>query len=362
MANYCIHCGTVLHYEFGLCPRCNREQLNRLIGGRPAQAFGGYAAPQPAFANQAAVAQPIQVVTKTAEPIKQKRKHKSIFKVLLAMVMTVVLLGVGLGAMGIFAVRQATTEEALLTVVDDAELSDLIALLGSNAEPKFYGPIKDYVKKNTGISLTNDTIDRLLAASELKYYLAEKTADYVNDIYNGTENFSLEQKDVYRLLRANREEMEAVVKVSLSDDVLGQIADVLANQEITKQIGTAVLKENMPKTYYGLRFGLSYTAVAVLLAVAAMIFVAMLRLDFSLGILGCGVALTVTGGLFALPALLFKFTPTLLQTLVGNSFLQSAIMSFLNSNLLVSLLIFTVGIALLLVRASVLLLCKLFRI
>ncbi len=355
MANYCMHCGTVLQPRFGLCPHCNREQLNEMISNSRGQV--GFGVAQPAFAT--AVSQPISVVQ--APRVRERRKHKSLLKILIAMVMTVVLLGVSLVTMGIYSIRQGTTEEALVRMVENAELSDLIALLGEDAEPGFYAPIKDYVLKNTGLSITNTTIDRVLEASELKYYLAEKVAEYAGDLYNGTENFALEQKQVYNLLRANRMEMQKALGVGLSDEVLNQMAEMLVNQGLFDQISTAMLKDTMPKVYYSLRFGLSYGAIAVLLAVACMIFVAMLRLDFSLGVLGGGVALAVTGGLFALPALLTRLSPVVLTTLVSNQFLQSAIMGFLNTNLIFSLLVFSVGMALILVRASILLLCKLFH-
>lgn len=362
MANYCMHCGLVLHPDFGLCPRCDRERLNQVIQLGRGQAHSGYAVP--AFAGS--VAQPAVVrqapkVIEKAEPVKRKRKHKSLLKILISTVMTVMLLGTCLAAMGVFSVRQATTEEALTDMAENAELSDLIALLGADAEVKFYAPIKDYILENTGIRVNNSTIDRVLEASELKYYLAEKAAAYARDLYDGTERFAISQKEIFTLLRANREDMEKVLRISLSDDLLGQMADILANQEFSQQIGTAMLKKSAPKVYYSLHFGLSYSAIAVLLAVAAIIFLAMLRLDFSLGILGGGTALAVTGGLFALPALLIKLSPALLKTLVGNGFLQSAIIGFLNTNLIFSLLIFSIGMAIILVRASVLMLCKLFR-
>ncbi len=356
MANYCMHCGTVLHPDFGLCPHCNRDRLNQMIYTQRTQA--GFGPPQAVFADGIPAVQPVTVrqQPKTVE----KPTRKPLLKIIVASMLTVVLLCLCLTATGIFTVRQATTEEALTEMVANAELSDLLGLMGEQAETGFYTPIKEYVLKNTGIRLKNATVDSLLEASGLKYYLAEQTAVYAKDLYNGTNNFSLKQKDIYRLLRANRREMENEIKISLSDDVLGQLAEVLANQKLIEKIGTEVLKETAPQVYYGLHFGLSYSAIAVLLAVAAVIFFAMLHLDFSLGILGCGVALTITGGLLALPALLLKLTPTLLNTLVGNHFLQSAITVFLNTNLIFSLLVFTVGVTMLLVRASILLLCKLF--
>ncbi len=357
MANYCMHCGLVLHPGYGLCPRCNREQLNQLIYTRRTQT--GYVPPQTIYADRAAAVQPVIVQQVPKAAVKHKRKP--LLKSIVAMLLTAVLLGLCLGAMGIFAVRQATTEESLTAMVENCELSDLLALLGEDAQAGFYLPIQNYVLENTGIRLNQATMDKLLAASELKYYLAEKTADYAKDLYNGTDTFSLDQKEVYRLLRANRKEMEKLIKVSLSDDVLGQMAETLTNQDLVKQISTVILKENTPYIYYSLHFGLSYSAIAVLLAVAALLFFAMLRLDFSLGILGGGIALAVPGGLLALPALLIKLSPALLGTLVGNGFLQAAITGFLNTNLIFSLLIFSVGMALILVRASILLICRLCR-
>lgn len=370
MENYCINCGTVLHPEFRLCPHCNRERLNQLISARRLQAFVPQQMPQsmPAFANQAAVvhpmpiSQPVKTVERQAQPIqKTQRKRKPILKILLAMVMTVVLLATSLVTLGIFSIRQATSEESLSAMVEGAEISDVISLLGADSETVFYGPIKAYVLENTGLKITNPIIDRVLEASELKYYLAEKAAVYAKDLYDGTDNFSFSQKEVYTLLRANRTEIEKVVKVSLSDEVLQEMADMLVNEELTEQIRVSVLKNKAPQVYYSLHFGLSYSAIAVLLAIAAMIWIAMLKLDFSLGFLGGGVALAVTGGLFALPGLLIKLSPGLLNTLLGNSFLQSVITGFLNTNLLVYLFIFTVGMAMILIRASILLLCKLFR-
>jgi len=370
MENYCINCGTVLHPEFRLCPHCNRERLNQLISARRLQAFVPQQMPQsmPAFANQAAVvhpmpiSQPVRTVERQAQPIqKTQRKRKPLLKILLAMVMTVVLLATCLVTLSIFSIRQATSEESLSAMVEGAEISDVISLLGADSETVFYGPIKAYVLENTGLKITNPIIDRVLEASELKYYLAEKAAVYAKDLYDGTDNFSFSQKEVYTLLRANRTEIEKVVKVSLSDEVLQEMADMLVNEELTEQIRVSVLKNKAPQVYYSLHFGLSYSAIAVLLAIAAMIWIAMLKLDFSLGFLGGGVALAVTGGLFALPGLLIKLSPGLLNTLLGNSFLQSVITGFLNTNLLVYLFIFTVGMAMILIRASILLLCKLFR-
>lgn len=373
MEKYCINCGTVLHPEFRLCPHCNRERLNQLINARRMQSFGTFVPPPmpqsvPAFANQAAVVHPMPISqpartvareTKTVQ--KTQRKRKPLLKVLLAMVMTAVLLAMGLLTVGIFSIRQATTEESLSVMVEGAEISDVISLLGADSETVFYGPIKAYVLENTGLKITNHTIDRVLEASELKYYLAEKAAVYAKDLYDGTDNFALSEKEVYTLLRANRTEIEKVVKVSLSDEVLQEMADMLVNEELTEQIRVSLLKEKAPQVYYSLHFGLSYSAIAVLIAIAAMIWIAMLKLDFSLGFLGGGVALAVTGGLFAIPGLLIKLSPGLLNTLLGNSFLQSAVTGFLNTNLLVYLLIFTIGLAMILIRASVLLLCKLFR-
>ena len=370
MENYCINCGTVLHPEFRLCPHCNRERLNQLISARRLQAFVPQQMPQsmPAFANQAAVvhpmpiSQPVRTVERQAQPIqKTQRKRKPLLKILLAMVMTVVLLATCLVTLSIFSIRQATSEESLSAMVEGAEISDVISLLGADSETVFYGPIKAYVLENTGLKITNSIIDRVLEASELKYYLAEKAAVYAKDLYDGTDDFSFSQKEVYMLLRANRTEIEKVVKVSLSDEVLQEMADMLVNEELTEQIRVSVLKNKAPQVYYSLHFGLSYSAIAVLLAIAAMIWIAMLKLDFSLGFLGGGVALAVTGGLFALPGLLIKLSPGLLNTLLGNSFLQSVITGFLNTNLLVYLFIFTVGMAMILIRASILLLCKLFR-
>ncbi len=352
MANYCIHCGTVLHPEYGLCPHCNGQRLNQMIYA--ARAYGP--GPQQAFASQPAVAQPIPVVHVT-----EKKKRKPLLKILTAAVMTVLLLALCLVAMGIFSIRQATTQAALTTMVESAEISDIVALLGPNGEKLVYGPIKSSVLETTGLHVKNQTIDEVLEAAGFQYYLAEKGAVYAKDIYDGTDNFAFRQKEIETLLRSNRKEMEKVLKISLSDDMLSQMADMLANHELTEQITLSLLKEKMPQIYYGLHFGLSYGAIAVLLAVAAMIWLSMLRMDFSLGILGGGVVLTVTGGILAIPALLIRLMPTLLTSLVSNGFLQSVIAGFLETNLIFSLLILSVGMALILVRASVLLLGKLIR-
>ncbi len=352
MANYCIHCGTVLHPRFGLCPRCNRERLNQLIYQERGYGTIVRQSSVPAYAQPAAipVQQPSQTVCRNIA-VSGQRRHKPVYKIVLTAILSFVLLMTGFVSMGIVGIRQITSESTLIDIAENAAFSDLTGLLPGDVQKQIYDPVRNYILENTGISLSNGQINSIMDASGYPVYLAEKAAEYATDLYDGTDSFSLSEKEVYRLLRANREEMEAVIKTNMDNASLEQMAKLLANQRWIEMISPAAVKDNTPGVYYSLHFGLSYGAAALFAVVAVMLWLGMLSADFSLGILGGGTALATAGGLFAVPALVVKLSPALLDSLVSNRLLHGLIAAFLQGIFPVSAVVFLAGLTLLLLRA-----------
>ena len=390
MANFCSRCGTALHPEFGICPSCEKDMIQRMqsvpnfcrtCGGKvdkqkgvctgcgqnflenhpevpavPVEVPKKNETPQP-VSKPAPVAPVVQEKPKKpapqpTKPKKQEKKRRGSIVITIVLCILIFIFTFS-GAMLYSARSMATDENKIEMLMDSVTVSEFLDLMGEDYKQAFYDALRDFVKEKTGATLTPRKLDELAERSSIKSEISKQLALYVSDIVEDEGNFNLKRKNIESILKKNRSAVEKVLEAEVSDEVLETIAKWLVDDAVMDAIRPSAIKENQPLIYYSINIALSWLGIVVFLLLMALCIFLLACNNPSQAAIGSGVVFTLVGGLTTIVAAATLLAPSLMMSFIPNHLIASAINVFFGSNLPLFVAILVIGIAVLIVKAVV---------
>lgn len=366
MAKFCGKCGTNLNAEFGLCPNCDKEALEKaerqknipnfctICGAEMDKQTG--TCPNCVKNNEATEQVEITQLEETNSPTKKKSSLTTFLTVVMCFVFAIT----SILSVTIFSVRQATTQKGIDSILNNVSFSDLMNMV-SETQPDsddntndIFNSFKEHLKKEANLVITEQLLDSFVEKSTIKTFVAQKISAYANSLYAGDGSFSLTQQEVFELLKENSAVMQSELGKALPDDALKSISSWLIDDEEISEISISVLKEKNPVIYYVLHIGLSYFTLAALVIISLLMAFAMVKNNYSQTALGIGIIFTVIGSVLSIAALFATWLPSIWEIVCGNTLIGFVVGKLLYANIITYGIIFAVGVALLVIRKIVL--------
>lgn len=420
MANFCTKCGSPMNQDFGLCPKCDVEKIEKMshypnfctrCGGKVNKMTGCCSACGTSFADKTPASEPVvpapvpePVPEIVAEPISEpvpdiipepvaepapqptaepapapvpvrpapapvqkqpavkpavapkapKVKKKSAGIIILTIFISILLFAVTFVTLDLFAVRATVSDEDNIEVLmDDAEVSDVLSLMGDEYEDSFYETLCEFIKEETGAEVTKRNLEKLVKESSLKSYLSGKMSVYIDDVLYNDNEFEITQKEVRKLLNKNSDVIEEELGAEVSEEVLDAVANWIVNEDIVEQYTPSGLKRNIPGVYYAMNVGLSPVSLIVLCILILLLLFVIIRWNVSGGVLASGIVMTIVGGLHFAVSVMALWMPGIGEDLFDNPIFGSAFNLYFGSNILLFGIVMGVGVLALIVRGIV---------
>lgn len=257
----------------------------------------------------------------------------------------------------VFVGRSAASAEGLSAIFSEVRLSEIPAnelFPAAEANRSVSGWLSDELYAMLGESFDyNDAeVGKFLDRSSLRADAAIQL-DAVLDSYRaGSGDSELSWLEYSRMLQNN----SGLFADVFDNELTAASANALAKDMTEKGLPTLpaqdALHETNPAVGPLLRWGLSWLAFGVLLALALLVWIWLLKVGRGAlrGFTGLGVVLTVLGGLTTLATLFSKLLPRLWRSLLGGNYLISRLAAgALERTLLIDLGLLAVGVLLLLI-------------
>ncbi len=288
---------------------------------------------------------------KKAKKVK-KEKNKSSGSRALTVFMCVFLFLFSFLAVELAAVRSTiTNEDNIELLLDDAEVSDILSLMGDEYKEDFYDTLIEFIYNETGAEVTKRSLEKVVKESSVKVFLVDKLVTYIDDILYSDNNFDLTQREIRKLLNKNSDVIEEELGAEVSEEVLDAIADWLVNEDAVEKFMPSGLKRSYPAAYYGINIGLSPVAIILLCILCLLIIFVMIRNSASQAALGSGIVLMIVGGLNLLVSVMAIWMPDVGESLMGNFIMGSAFNVCFSSNIVMFAIIVGVGLIAIVTRA-----------
>ena len=232
----------------------------------------------------------------------------------------------------IYDIRDYSAESQLYDLLRTVKASSVMA---SDLNPaaverqRLSQRIVDLLDEHVGdlLPLTSREMETFLDKSTFKDSLAEKSADFLKDIYAGKTTAEIDRVDITDLLKDNEAFFADEFDIKMDRSRRNSIAQSLENAGLLDHLSTEAIKQDTPALYYGLHLGCSWVALGifVLLAILVIWLLAKSQRSFRRALEGIGIVLILLGLLRTVPALLAKLLPDFWQTILGGNYLLSAV-------------------------------------
>ena len=362
MAKFCGKCGSPLEAEFGLCPNCDRDKLESMQIKKNTPNFCTICGAQinketgecPVCTDLQENEQ-VEAVEKkeNADASPKGKRFKTVFITVLA---SILLFLYSVLSIFIFCVRSVTTSEGaeeMLSAVNFSDLMDMVYEIPADGYSSSFYSFRDFLYDTAGVWITQQQFDSFVDNSTVKRFVARKIAEYANGIYTGSCYFSLNREDVYELLQDNNDVFYDEFGVSISNDMLNEIADWIIDDEALAECSLSAFYDDNPVLFNMLRFGFSYITLAVLLLLCLLWIFILFRNNLSQGALGAGIVFATMGSLLTVSTLMTVWFPSLLNALCGNELVGWIIGKFLYANIALYSAVLAIGVLLLALRKIV---------
>lgn len=385
--NFCMMCGTPIDPATGNCPNCTQPEAiepetvpvaeaapevieEPVAAEQPVEepVIEETPAEEPAEAEEAvAVEEPVTALL-AEEPVleeKPAKKKSGVGRTLLAVFLSILLFLTTMLSLTVVFVRHTTSESGILSVVEsvveDIDCVDVLNNIYSvpSSDPDanygdeswtFADYLSDYFETSVGVEVSEQQINAFIEDSTIKEFLAEKAADYMSDIYAGTNDFRITRRDVMELLEDNEDVIVEHFDVAITNETARELSEWLVDEQILDEINASVVKEESESVYYALNIGFSYLTMVILLALVALCLIGLALNDLSKGAMGAGIVFTIIGALFTVPSIVVVAVPAVLESLIGEELLAVLIREVLATNLLIFVAILLVGVLMLVTR------------
>ncbi len=334
MANFCKKCGNALNIEYGLCPVCDKvkieekealkvQESQEVIAPEP-QAVVGFCMDcgspldpvtgtcnrcNPATSENNDFADDYNQVDNSKAPHKNKeskpkKKRKELsngLSLTLVIIMSFFVLLTSLIPIVALAARTTTTQDNVEDILDELDLIAVMEEIPLNEEfgvdgvDNFYEGLCYVLEEEYDANVTDNRMEEFIEESDILEDMAAKVIEYTDDIFKGTEEFTLTVDDVADILKNNRKAMSNAFDTEFTKSDCEDIAQWILPEEET-DFYPEVLRDEMPLVMGLAQYGCSYITIIIMFAVAIILITLMVlicRLTHAL--MGTGIALTVSG-------------------------------------------------------------------
>lgn len=356
--NFCIICGGQMDKQTGLCPNCSNESDDEQLQPDAYTVCGSEVAKQagvcPDYYNNDDAVE----LDRADEPVENTapRKRNTVVDGMITLLLSVCVFLMAFVALTIFCVRQSSTEQGLEKILNNVQGSAFL-----NETVRVYSPEQNdwigsydyfcsYLKEKANVTVTEQQIDSFVEKSTVKKFLVEKISMYADDLYGDSVEFSLTAQEVLTLLKENAEIINSEFGTSIPEKTLAEIANLLVDEEVIKQMGVTELKHSMPESYYALRIGLSYFTMGTLLFFCAFCIFIMFNNNFSQAVFGVGIVFVALGAAMGVPAGVAIWSPSTWEMAFGGSTIGLLLGEMLSVNIGLFGVLFAIGFFILLGR------------
>ena len=365
MANFCGKCGTGLDKETGLCPNCDREQLNAMATQNVVASASNFCphcgstmdkqtgqCSNPNCSNGATNAF-VGTVSQSSVENKPKKNKSKAWTTFVTSFLSVCLFITLFLAIVIFDVRNIVQEDNIEILLDNIQTTDLLSSTQAATDgdlERFYSTLSS----KYGIEMEDEQLDDFIDDSTIKEFVADKISEFCGDYFKDEAELKITKKEVVNLIESNSGIIEDEFGVYLMDSEIEEIADwIMGRDERTMVIvSSTTLKDSAPALYYTSTIAFSYITMAVFIVLSALIIFLMIRNSFSQAVCGIGVDFIVLGCLFGLIAILMTcityFSTTYADLLVG-----MFVGNFMVVYALISVILLVLGVIMLVIRRLV---------
>ena len=392
--NFCMLCGTPIDQATGNCPNCTKPaeveaeqpaaELDAAVetvetASVPVSEEGvaeesvteeapvAVAVEEPPVAEEPAAEQPTVEAPVSVEPVVYAKKSRGVGKVILTIFMSLLLFITSLLSIAVICVRHTTSQGTIQSGLEEVDYVEVIDKVLSTEElvvdefgeevldsKSFSDNLCEYLKEEHGVeNVKSKQIEAFIEDSTIMDFISEKAADYIGDIYSGSDDFELTVKDIETLVEDNAGVIEEHFDITVNDSDIKEMTEWLVDEEMLEEISTSVVRDDNSEVFYVLNIGFSYFTMVILLALVLLCLVGMGLVDLSKGAMGAGIVFTTIGGLFTVAVLVLAGLPALLNSFIGENFISNLVMRVLSANLVVFASVLGFGVLILIVRCVV---------
>ena len=360
---FCENCGTKLTDDIAFCPECGTPRtLEPEVEMEPPMP-AATAEPAPVLTVEAPVipaAEPVcePVVVAQPQKVKQPKKEKQPKKpmnpaaVVLLKILSVLLTICLVASMTVTVVladlhllTRKESVEKITGQILSAPTQSATAITAAKGGLKInasgltedgltdliYDALKDHYGNE--MTATKEQLSSFLEKSDAKDYIAEKVAGYTGDFLNGTEETTITEKEIARLIDENAGLIESEFGVKVDGKLRQDAMKFVRESKIGEKIRTEVIGKiedfslfpnssfTVGKLVKWLQTLTSLSTVLILIAIDLALIVALFfakRMRLGATMTSVGVTATSIGFTFALPTLLVQLLSGTIAAAIGS--------------------------------------------
>ena len=363
VASFCNKCGNRLDIETGLCLNCDSETfvsaenkhdddctqvLQNAVKEETAQPanFEGVDDTYCGFAKQN------NDIDESVKANSKPEKSSSVGTTVLSVFLSFCLVFYLLFAVALYNLRSMTDKAGFEAFFDDIKATDYIYDSGFVSDgdiDEFYEELSD----NFGTYIEDKQIDKFVDKSTIKEFMAEKSAEFFEDYFEGKDSeLVITRIEVVNLLYRNSDKFEREMDTPLTTDKINNFADWLCGDKgELVVISTEMLEDDLPGVHFLLSIGLSYITIAVFVILSLLCIALMLRNSLWQGMFGIGVSFIVFSSITGFIGLFAGYIPYLWSLMTSFAPFAGGLVGILmTESLLISFVLFVLGIALIVSR------------
>ncbi len=278
---------------------------------------------------------PAEKAPKASKPKKEKKPKKArkqmnkVLSCILIIFMCIITFATTLYASAAFTVRNATTEEKVGDIVENADYGELLEALpvsdaakaSSDAE-NFAELLCDYINYDLQISdrrITVKDIENFIEESDSVEYFTALIMDYFDDFYNDTNRFEFSERELEKFLKDNEDAVVSAFDANRSEllrtdyiveehyytpdtykevevDVLKDFSEWLVDDEDIELITPSNIKDVEPEAFYAVHYGLSYFVIISAVVLTLGLIVLMVICNWKQTLYALGITYILLGG------------------------------------------------------------------
>lgn len=242
---FCENCGNELPEGASFCAKCGSRMVSEL---KASSAMSGES-----------------VATESGE----KTGSISLYAIM-SVVLCVVISLLGISASMIYLIRQATSEDAIDSMVKEIDISEIKVEFLENEK---VSTIADFISNYYNEDVSSDQIETLLNKKFVRKFVAEKLNVYVEDLFYETGDGIIEEKELKELLIKNADDITKITGFRMSEDDAQLVIDDLKKNGILENTDLSVYRENNPRPFSLIKNSLSYWMMALLLIFSLLLMV-----------------------------------------------------------------------------------------
>lgn len=185
---------------------------------------------------------------------------------------------IGIAAGAVQTVQQLTTTESIRDMVAEIDLPSLEVTVNGQSKSvsnAIYDSFTDAQIEEHDLS--QEKIDELLKTDFAQQFLTDTTNSYVEGLVEGTGSGEVNADDITELLRTNRSEIERILGMKLTDDMIDRFVEQLKKDKVLEELSVSNIMTEAPQVQKAVQTVTTvFSPATVILIWAILLFVLLL--------------------------------------------------------------------------------------